>query len=64
MRTTLEFSVIAATHSALVAKAKSEVKTYLELAEDDDLSSHADMELKVEAHKDKEYIAHVHVRVK
>jgi hypothetical protein len=64
MRTTLEFSVVAATHSALIAKAESEVQKYLELAEGDDLASHADMELKVEAHDNKEYIAHIHVRIK
>jgi len=64
MRTTLEFNVIAATHSALVAKAESELRTYLELSKEDDLTSHADMELKVEAHQNNDYIAHVHVRIK
>jgi hypothetical protein len=64
MRTSLEFDVTAANHSALVAKAENEVRVYLELSKEDDLASHVDMELKVEAGQKDDYIAHVHVRIK
>jgi hypothetical protein len=64
MRSTLEFIVIAKTHSELIAKAEIEVRKYLELAEGDDLAPHADMELKVGTTETKEYAAHVHVRIK
>lgn len=64
MRTSLEFSVTAANHSALVAKAEGQVRTYLELPKDADLTSYVDMELKVEAQEDKDYVAHAHVRIK
>ena len=65
MRTSLEFDVTAANHSALVARAENEVRVYLELSKEDDLASHVDMELKVEANQqDDNYVAHVHVRIK
>jgi hypothetical protein len=64
MRTSLEFDVTAANHSALVTKAENEVRVYLELSKEDDLASHVDMELKVEAGQKDDYIAHVYVRIK
>jgi hypothetical protein len=62
MRTSLEFNVTGSTHKDLVQEAEKAIKSYLELDEED-LTSHVDVELKVEPHE-KEYIAHVHVRIK
>ncbi len=62
MRANLEFDVLGATHSRLVEEAEKVIKNYLEL-DNEDISSRVDVELKVEPHE-KEYIAHVHVRIK
>ncbi len=63
MRTSLEFNVLGSTHKELKQEAEKQIRTYLELSREDDLSSYADTELKVETHEDK-YIAHVHVRIR
>jgi hypothetical protein len=65
MRTSLEFNVDGVTHEDIKEKAEQQIRKYLDLDKEADLSEYADVELKVVGElSEKPYTAKVAVRIK
>lgn len=64
MRTSLEFNVEGSTQKEIEGSVEQQIRKYLDLQDGQDLTSHADVEIKVFGDIQEKYLAKVTVRVK
>lgn len=64
MRTSLEFNVEGSTQKDIEEKVGQQIRKYLSLEDEQELGSHADVEIKVFSDVQEKYLAKVTVRIK